>query len=117
VAWLGALQWLKLLVLSAFTLLVASYARTSLFAIGTGFLGAVGCHLQHFAVAAVGRAGMPAAMWVLRLVPDFQIFEGGELIGAGLPAAGQIARIAGYASAHVALACGLAVICFERREV
>src|SRR5438477_599271 len=50
-------QWLKLLVLSAMTLAVASYARTQLFAAMTGFLAYAVCHLQHFAHAAGVRPG------------------------------------------------------------
>jgi hypothetical protein len=38
VAWCGLVQWLRLGLLAALTLLVASYARSSLFAVLTGFL-------------------------------------------------------------------------------
>jgi len=113
----GALQWLRLLVLSALTLLVASYARTQLFAMATGFLVGVACHLQHFAQAASTRAGLPMAGLLVRLLPNFQVFDCGEALGASAWTVGQVARVAIYASAHVAAACALAVLCFQRREL
>jgi len=117
VAVAGVLQWFKLLVLSALTLLVASYARTQLFAMATGFLVGVACHLQHFAQAAIVRAGAPVPALLVRLLPNFQVFEFGESLGSGAWATGRVAGIATYAFAHVAAACGLAVLCFQRREL
>ena len=117
VAFAGVLQWLKLLVLSALTLLVASYARTQLFAMATGFLIGVACHMQHFAHAASARAGIPVAGLLVCLLPNFQAFDCFQTLGPSAWTVGQVARVAIYASAHVAAACALAVICFQRREL
>ena len=118
----GMLQWLKLLVLSALTLLAASYARTQLFTMVMGFFVFVICHLQHWALAASARAGATAAGvamgLVARVLPDFQLFNltdtmgGGETLGWS-----SLGRVVLYALAYMAAACGLAVFCFRRREI
>ncbi len=84
VAVVGLLQWLKLLVLSALTLLVASYARTQLFVMATGFLLWVAGHLQPLAHLAAVRSGatvggMLTAV-VARMVPNFQVFDLGDAL-------------------------------------
>ena len=74
----GLLQWLKLLVLAALTLLIASYARTQLFAVVMGFVIFVICHLQYLAREIGERAGNSvtgiAAGLVGLVFPNFQLF-------------------------------------------
>lgn len=118
IAWMGMRQWLVLLVLSALTLLVASYAQTSLFATVTGFALFVVGHLQHLAHAESVRAGhwVTALLW--RMVPDLQAIgsDAGISSAPGLSPAATATAIA-YGLAHVALASGLAVFVFQRREL
>ncbi len=102
----GFCQWLKLSVLAALTLLVASFAHTQLFTIVTGFLILVICHLQAFARSAV---------WVL---PNFQLFSlADSLAAADAPVAGDVARVTLYALIYSAAACALAIYSFRRREI
>lgn len=118
----GLLQWLKLLVLSALTLLVASYARTQLFTVVTGFLVWVSCHLQHIAQAASAQAGASVSGVIVggmaRALPDFQLFNLSEIVGGNqsLPWS-YLGRVLLYAGGYVAVSCGLAVFCFRRREL
>jgi ABC-type transport system involved in multi-copper enzyme maturation permease subunit len=118
----GSLTWLKLVVLAALTLLVASYARTQLFTIATGLLAFVICQLQPLLQAASMRAGHPFAgvslVLVAHAVPNFQLFNLAETSGgsAMLPWTSFV-RVALYAAGYVASACGLAVYCFRRREI
>jgi len=117
----GLLQWLKLLVLGALTLLLASYARTQLFTVMMGFLVYVLCHLQPVALAASGRGGSSAtgvvAGLVVRAVPNFQLFSLADTIGGSVVLQWTpITRVALYAIAYVIVACALAVFCFRRRE-
>ena len=118
----GLLQWLKLLVLSALTLLVASYARTQLFTMVMGFLVFVICHLQHLMLAASARAGTTTAGvamgLVARVLPNFQLFNLADTPGGdGTLAWSSLGRVVLYALAYVAAACGLAAFCFRRREI
>jgi len=116
VAAVGLLQWLKLVVLSALTLLVASYAQTQLFTMATGFLVGVICHLQYLALEAAARGAGPVSRVVAGLValvlPNFQLFT-----AAGTVAWIQVAGVALYAFAYVTAACALAVFSFRRREI
>jgi len=113
---IGLLQWLKLAVLAALTLLVASYAQTQLFTMVTGFLVCVICHLQYLAQEAAARAGAPASRVIANLValifPNFQLFT-----DSGLVTWSQLAWVSAYAFAYMAAACALAVYYFSRREL
>jgi ABC-type transport system involved in multi-copper enzyme maturation permease subunit len=112
IAWMGLRQWLALLVLSALTLFVASYARTPLFATVMGFALFVAGQLQHLAHAASVRAGHSLIALLWRLIPDFQTLGA----GGGVLDATNLSLTA-YGLAHVALACGLAIFVFQRREL
>lgn len=117
----GLLQGSKLLVLAALTLLVASYAQTQLFTMVTGFLVFVMGHLQHLAQAAGERAGASAMAvisgWVARALPNFQLFNLGEILGGnGSLAWSHVLRVMLYGLGYAAAACALAVFCFRRRE-
>lgn len=114
------LQWLELSVLAAFTLLVASYARTQLFAAGCAFLVLAICHLQHLAHGAYARAesvwtrGL-AAVWSW-VFPNFQVFAAADAVLESR-AGGEIMRVMGYAGIYVVAAVVLAVVSFRRREL
>ena len=118
----GLVLWLKLLVLGALTLLVASYAQTQLFTMVTGFLVYVICHLEHLAQAASARAGASALGLITGLVahalPNFQLFSLADTLegGESLPWV-QLGRVSLYALGYVATACALAVFSFCRREI
>jgi ABC-type transport system involved in multi-copper enzyme maturation permease subunit len=124
-AWLGAmglLVWLKLAVLGALTLLVASYARSQIFAVTTGFLIWVIGHLQYLVQESAARADSPLRRTlgaVLgRVLPNFQLFGEAGLAGAAGGVAWEyVGQVALYAAAYVAAACALAVFSFNRREL
>lgn len=116
------LQWLKLTVLAALTLLIASYARTQLFTTVSAFLVLVIGHAQHLAHATYARA---EAGWMRALAalfswvfPNFQVFSVADSLAAlDAPAAGDVLRVAIYAAIYVAAANGLAIFSFNRREI
>ena len=118
-AWL---QWLKLSVLAAFTLLVASFSQTQLYTVVTGFFVLVICHLQYLAHDAYagadswfGRAGAALIGWMF---PNFQLFNLADELAAGAAAPwGQVARVSAYALAYIAVAFALAVYSFRKREI
>ena len=122
VAVAGGLQWLKLAVLAAFTLLVASFAQTQLFTVVTGFLILVICHLQSLAQDVYARggslAGRMASGVISSIFPNFQIFALADSLSAvEAPAGGQVVRVAVYALGYVAVIGALAVFSFRQREI
>ncbi|MEX2044307.1 MAG: ABC transporter permease subunit [Opitutus sp.] len=121
VALAGTLQWLKLMVLSSLTLLVASFARTQMFTVIAGFSLLVICHLQPLAQESHARGGSVAGRLIGGLVapvfPNFQIFTLADSIGAEPPAAGDVMRVVIYALGYTAVACLLAGYSFRRREL
>ena len=122
VALAGILQWLKLSVLAAFTLLVASFAQTQLFTVVTGFFVLVIGHLQYLAHDAYTRGGSALgqimAGLIATLFPNFQLFAlADSLNAADAPPWSHVARVAVYALGYVAVACGLSVFSFRQREI
>lgn len=118
----GLLQWLKLAVLVALSLLVASFAQTQLFTIVTGFFVFVICHLQYLAQDAYTRAGSWFAQNVggglASVFPNFQLFAlADSLNAADAPPTAHVVRVALYAAGYCAVACALAVYCFRKREI
>lgn len=118
----GWLQWLRLVVLAAFTLLVASFARTQVFAVVCGFGVLVICHLQHLAQEAYTRAGsaVGAALGGLfgGMFPNFQMLSlADSLAAADLPAPGTWLRLTAYGLGWALAAGLLAVLSFRRREI
>jgi ABC-type transport system involved in multi-copper enzyme maturation permease subunit len=118
----GTFQWLKLVVLAAFALLVASFAQTQLFTVVTGFFILVICHLQYLAQDAYVRGGT----WIGRLTaggiaamfPNFQLYALADSLNvADAPTWSQVMRIAVYSFGYVAVMCGLAVFSFRKREI
>lgn len=118
----GLMQWLRLLVLAAFTLLVASFAQSQLFSVVTGFLVLVVCHLQHLAQESYARAGSAAGMLLSALIsavfPNFQVFLlADSLSAADLPSVGDVIRVVLYGAGYAAVAALLAILSFRRREI
>ena len=118
----GFLQWLKLAVLSAFTLLVASFAQTQLYTVVAGFCVLVICHLQYLAQETYGRAGSvllhTMGGLVALLFPNFQLFNLADELGAGGAVPwGRVARVTAYALGYIAAEGGLAVFSFRKREI
>jgi ABC-type transport system involved in multi-copper enzyme maturation permease subunit len=111
----GSLLWLKLTVLGALTLLVASYARTALFTMTTGALIYLVCHLQPFVHEAAARSGSGFTRILAglfgRVFPNFQLFNPDEVPGE------YLIGITAYGLGYVAAACTLAVFSFSRREI
>jgi ABC-type Na+ efflux pump permease subunit len=122
VALAGAFQWLKLAVLSAFTLLVATFAQTQLFAVITGFLILVIGHLQHLAQEAYLQGGTWLgrifALALAAVFPNFQLFTlADSLMPADAPAWADVLRVGLYGVGYIVAGCALAVFSFRAREI
>jgi ABC-type transport system involved in multi-copper enzyme maturation permease subunit len=116
------LQWVKLAVLAAFTLLVASFSQTQLYTVVTGFFVLVICHLQYFAHEAYARAGSAvmrgAAAMIGMMFPNFQLFDLADQVGSGAAIAwSRVGWVALYGLGYVAAACALAIFSFRKREI
>lgn len=118
----GVLQWLKLAVLAAFTLLVASFAQSQLFTVVAGFFVLVICHLQYLAQDSYAREGT----WWGRIVsggiatvfPNFQLFSLADSLNiADTPLWAHLVRVGLYGLGYIVAACGLAVFSFRQREI
>ncbi len=122
VALLAGLQGVKFALLAAFTLLIASYARTNLFTVISGFVALIICHLQPLALDAWERSGSIVARvagGALAIVfPNFQLFDlgGGAGIESTLPL-GEAALAAAYGVGYAAVVLALAVFSFSKREL
>lgn len=122
VALAGGLQWLKLAVLAAFTLLVASFAQTQLFTVVAGFFILVICHLQYLAHEAYARAGTwfgrSVGAMLTAVFPNFQVFAlADSLNAADAPPLVDVTRVVLYGLGYIVVACGLAVFSFRHREI
>ena len=122
VAAAGFSQLLKLSVLAAFTLLLASFAQSQLFTVVMGFFVLVICHLQFMLQEAYQRSGTVVARAFAGLLafafPDFQAFAAADWSSAASgPDAMTLLRLTAYAGGYVAVLCGLASWLFHRREI
>lgn len=121
VALAGALQWLKLAVLAAFVLLVASFAQTQLFTVAIGFFILVIGHLQYLAQETYARGVSSVAealgMVLGSLVPNFQLFALADALAAGEQPGSYALRILLYAIGYIVVAGILAVFSFRHREI
>ena len=122
VAAAGFAQWLKFAVLSALTLLIASFSRTQLFSTAAGFLVLVIGHLQFIAQASVDRVctEFPGRLLSLlpRALPDFQSYDLSQSIESGTMTTGPtLWRLAAYTVAYVGFILIFAVSAFRRREL
>ena len=118
----GFAQWLKLALLSALTLLVASFARTQLFTTAAGFMLLVICHLRFLGQSAVPRGesttGRLLAETLEVILPNFQLFDLSDSLAAGdVIVWAHLLRLTVYAVGHVATICVLAAFSFSRREL
>lgn len=118
---LAYLQWLKLVILAALVLLIATLARGPLFISVAGFFVFLAGQLQPLARAryARGDAWTDRIMdQVLAALPNFQAFSleqpATEWV-SGLDA--RVLTLSGYGVAYAALACGLAIYGFRCREL
>jgi ABC-2 type transport system permease protein len=122
VALAGFFQWLKLAVLAAFTLLVASFAQTQLFTVVTGFFVLVICHLQYLAQDSYARSGAwigrVASGAIAAVFPNFQVFSLADTISVVdvVPWSHGL-RIGVYGLGYIVVVCGLAVFSFRQREI
>ncbi|HUL51892.1 MAG TPA: ABC transporter permease subunit [Opitutaceae bacterium] len=122
VAVCGLVTWLKLGMVAALTLGVASYARSGGFAMMAGVVALLACELQYLARDFYGQMTTPwarAGVWMLGLaLPDFEAFNVSGRVAAGESLSpGQLGGLATYALAYMAVFAGLAVYGFRHREL
>lgn len=118
----GLVQWSKLAVLAAFTLLIASFAQSQLYTVIAGFFVLVICHLQYLAHDSYARSASIFGRLVGGLIgwlfPNFQLFNLADDVGAGgVLGWGRVARVEVYALGYVAVVCALAIYSFRKREI
>ncbi len=113
----GFLQWLKLAVLGAFALLIASFASTQLFAIAMGFFVLVIGHLQYLAQDAYARSGSLVGRWLVSIFPNLHVFSLVDAVGGSGISGAHFARVTLYGCGYVAVTCSLAIISFRHREI
>ena len=105
-----AVQWLKLTLVSAMTLLVCSYAGSALFASCAGIILTGVAHLRPLVAGSGGK------FW-LRAWPDLTVFDAESLLAASrLPAAAVLCATVGYWAVYVVAFSALAAFIFKRRE-
>lgn len=117
----GALQGLKFAVMAAFTLLVTSYARSVLFAMGYALLLLTAFQLRHVAAESYARhgSGWVGEVWKAMqwLLPDFNLFDRYDpLMGSAGEGSGYFWWAAAYAGGYLLVAGALASFGFRRRE-
>ena len=122
IAWCGWVIWLRLGVQAAMTLLVASYARSSLFTMVAGFLLLMICQLQHLgrgflgATEALGARGMAELIGIV--LPDYQLLDLADRTVAGEPWSGAVmGAIALYGLGYMGAFGCLAAWCFRHRDL
>jgi hypothetical protein len=117
---IGFLQWSKLAVLAALTLLIATFAQSQLYTLVMGLFVLVICHLQYLAEEVYARAGSAVGTAVGSalglLFPNFQLFNLTDDVGAVL-AWDRVVRVELYALGYVVAAGALAIYSFRRREI
>jgi ABC-type transport system involved in multi-copper enzyme maturation permease subunit len=116
------LQWVKFSLLAAITLFICSFSNTNMFSVAVGFLVLVICHLQYLAHDAWAREGTLVARVAATAIglsfPNFQLFNLGDRIGAGQAIPAQLmGSVALYGLVYTAVALGLAVFSFRKREI
>ena len=116
--------WLRLVILVAITLFIASFARSSLFTALASLCAFVICQLHY--LAADGWAGVDSGLgrfiaWLIaRLFPNFQVFDvANTLVFGGFRelGGGSLLGLAAYALGYTAVYLGLASCLFSRREI
>lgn len=106
-----ALVWLKVTLVAAMTLLVSSYAGSTLFAAWAGLLLAAIAHLRAFVGPAHGLG------W-LRIWPDLGLFDVDRvLVNSRGIGGGELLALGGYWAAFVVLFAAAAAYVFKHREL
>lgn len=109
VARAGSLLWMKAAVAAALALVVCTYARSALFANAIALLAVFAGHLRPLAVAGGGSWPAEGLAALLRLCPDFQLFEPTRGAAAGL--------LAGYGAGYLLMFLAVSAIVFRSREL
>jgi ABC-type transport system involved in multi-copper enzyme maturation permease subunit len=118
----AVVQWIKFGVISALTLLIASFSRSSLYSIATSFFLVIICHLQYLAQDGWSATSIWLLQGMLRLfsylIPNFQIFNLGDWVASGESLPYSLVWQAGaYGILYwVSVSC-LAVYSFSKREI
>lgn len=118
----GTLQAVKLGVLAALTLALATVCRTALLTALLAFLVWAICQLQPVLAEVAARPEHPAARWVaeagVACVPDFQAFELTTTLAAGeRPDRAAAAALLSYGGGYILAAWAAATAVFARREL
>lgn len=118
------LQWVRLGVVAALSLLVCSLAQTFLYAVVVSTLGVLICQLQATAIVAFTKPEQ--AGWVRalagglgRIIPDLQLFDLGVPLVLSETGAGALPVLSalGYGLLYVPVLLLLAVYLFSDREI
>ncbi|HEX2099612.1 MAG TPA: hypothetical protein VHF69_03055 [Candidatus Synoicihabitans sp.] len=123
---LGAavLQLVKLALLAAVTVAVASYARSVGLCVMVAVVATIAGHLrlmidEWFDAAGTGGIGRVAA-WLIHVVPDLQVFEVSDRVARGELAVVTwplLGAVSAYAAAYVLAAGMVAVVQFRQRDL
>lgn len=118
----SVVQWVKLGVISALTLLIASFSRSNLYSVTMSFLLVIICHLQYLTL----EGWSTASSWVVKgllfflsyLLPNFQIFNLGDWVASGeiLPCS-LVLKASAYGIVYWIGLSSLAVYSFSKREI
>jgi hypothetical protein len=120
----GLLQWEKFAVLSAITILVASFSNTNLFTVVVSFFAGLICQLIYIALDSwkdIQSPVLQTMVWLLsKLFPNFKLFSVGELLV--FPLANPVPHSAigaavGYGGIYLVVILALAVFSFLGREI
>ncbi len=117
----GFLQWLRLCLIAALTLLFCSFAGSSVYAITVSFFTYLICQLQHLAEEKWPSAGSPILRglfwWISRMFPNFQVLNIGDGIAAGLlPSPTAYVSAMFYALFYIFVFLSLTFFCVRKRE-
>lgn len=118
----GFVQWLKFCILTAITMVVASFSNSNLYTVIVSFFILIICHLQYMAVEAWQNIAYLPAQFLVRILslmfPNFQLFNVGDMVALGerLPLA-VFGQISAYAIAYTLVFSGLAIYSFKQREI
>jgi len=118
----GFAQWLKLTMVSALTLLIASYSRSLLYTVGLGLFVVVLCHLHPVVRAVQDRSEGVMLRWIAglltRALPDLRAFDlaPSVILGSGLGFE-RLGAIWLGGSLYILVISILAVTIFRRREL
>lgn len=117
-------QWIKLGVLSAITLFIASFSNTNLYTIIVSFFMLIICQLQYIARDAYGSIENVFGQWFVRLLglifPNFQLFNIGDQLvfdSKNSLTPDILLCIIGYGTIYTCAFILLAQLNFRKREI